>query len=588
MINLVELKNINIGAISACKNPGTKYHSLYLEIINSTKFLPNDTLFTNRVKYVLQQLTQPKLCECGCGAILQNPDKKFIFGHHNKSNEVKLKKQKTMQTKYGVDNPSQLPEVKLRKQQTCLRNNNALTPFQSKKVQDKIKKTNLRKYGVENPASSNNIKNKIKQTNAIKYGMHPMQTTEVKQKREATLIAKYGRHPMQTEASLEKMRNTNQSIYGVDYPIAHQKHSPSKSQLIKIKHSRRKTVYERLKTNINVAIESSLDDFIEHGSSYDWFYDWKCLKCNKTFKKFYYGYVPFCPFCKPKSRPEVELFEFLQQFDSNLRMHDRSTIAPFELDIHSAKHRIAIEYDGLHWHSELSGTDRKYHLMKTTLCAENNIRLIHVFEDEWLHKQDIVKSRLRNLFNATKTKVYARKCVVRQIDSKCKTQFLETNHIQGNAASSVNLGLFHNNELVSVMTFSKLRIALGQKSKKNCWELSRFCSCVNLVVVGGANKLLRFFEREFSPKEIVSYADRRWSDGGVYEKLGFELTHASSPNYWYFLDKHRFHRFNFRKNVLKDKLKQFDESKSEWGNMVANNFDRIWDCGNFIFKKECK
>ena len=247
--------------------------------------------------------------------------------------------------------------------------------------------------------------------------------------------------------------------------------------------------------------------------------------------------------------------------------------------------KLAIEYNGLYWHSELNNTNKNYHLNKTKLCENKDIRLIHIFEDEWNNKQQIVKNRLKYILKLIPYKIFARKCIIKEINSQLKDKFLNKYHIQGTDKSNIRLGAFYKNRLVAVMTFGKRRIALGSKNKNNFYELIRFCTISNFNIIGIAGKLLKYFKNKYKPKNIISYADRRWSQGNLYKQLGFKLDHISPPNYWYIKNGIRIHRFNFRKNVLKDKLNIFDMELSEWENMKNNDYDRIWDCGNYVFIK---
>ena len=227
------------------------------------------------------------------------------------------------------------------------------------------------------------------------------------------------------------------------------------------------------------------------------------------------------------------------------------------------------------------GKDKNYHLNKLKQCKEVEIKLITIFEDEWLYKKDIVTSRLKSYLNISADEViYARNCKIKEIDTKTKDLFLEENHLQGKDNSSVKLGAFHNGSLISVMTFSKPSIAKGGTFEEGKYELNRFCSKINTQVTGIASKLLKYFKDKFESVKIYSYSDRRWSIGNLYEILGFDFSHHSDPSYWYIVNNQRIHRFNFRKNVLKDKLDNFDPNLTEWENMKLNGFDRIWDCGN--------
>ena len=261
---------------------------------------------------------------------------------------------------------------------------------------------------------------------------------------------------------------------------------------------------------------------------------------------------------------------------------NNSLFDKIEYDIFIKEKKIAIEYNGLYWHKE-GKKDKFYHLKKSQLAQQENIRLIQIFEDEYIFKKEIVVSRLKSLLGTPDRRIYARKCSVKEINSKEKDSFLNKNHIQGTDKSKVKLGLFFENELVSVMTFGHPRLALGsKKNNRQIWELVRFASTLNTQVVGGAGKLLKYFERNYKPDEIFSYSDKRWSDGGLYKALGFEYSHTSRPNYWYFDEKEmkRYHRFNFRKDVLNEKLEFFDPKLTEIENMMINGYSRIWDCGN--------
>ncbi len=284
-----------------------------------------------------------------------------------------------------------------------------------------------------------------------------------------------------------------------------------------------------------------------------------------------------CPKCAIKyNKSENEVKDFIKSLNVNIIENDKNILNGKELDIYIPSHNIAIEYDGLYWHNECH-IDNDYHLNKTQLCEKQGIQLIHIFEDEWLFKQDIVKSRLMNILGLTSNKIYARKCLIKEVPSKECKEFLLNNHIQGSVNSSVRLGLYLDDELVSLMTFGKPRIALGSKSTENTYELVRFCNKLNTSVVGGADKLLKHFIKTYNPKQIISYADRRWSQGGLYDKLGFIFIHNSKPNYYYINGLKRQYRFGFRKSIL---VKQgYDLNKTAKQIMLDRGIYRIYDCG---------
>lgn len=287
------------------------------------------------------------------------------------------------------------------------------------------------------------------------------------------------------------------------------------------------------------------------------------------------------------SESTKEIINFLnEEFGFDLKINDRTLIKPKEIDILIPSKKVGIEFNGLFWHSDLLFSKKKinsklYHLNKTKKCNDNGVRLIHIFENEWYYQEEIVKSRLRIILNSDKIKrIYARKCVIQEIIKKESSIFLNKTHIQGNYNSKINLGLFYNNKLVSVMTFGKSRF-----NKKIEYELIRFSSDLNTIVIGGANKLFSYFVKTYNPKSIISYSDKKWNTGNVYNKLGFNYSYSSNPNYWYFKKNELIlhSRIKFQKHKLENILFTFNSQLTEWENMKNNGYNRIWDCGNDVF-----
>lgn len=286
------------------------------------------------------------------------------------------------------------------------------------------------------------------------------------------------------------------------------------------------------------------------------------------------------------SKPEIDISEYIKSLGVEVEMCNKKLINPYELDIYLPEHNIAIEYNGLYWHSERSGKKLKdYHLHKLELCEKKGIHLIQIFEDEWLNKKEIIKSRISSYLHKNMNKTYARKCIVKKINYTDKSIFLSKNHLQGDDVSKIYLGLFHDNILVSVMTFSKLRGSLGSINKKDHYELSRYASIGN--VLGGASKLLSYFIQIYCPKYIISYADRRWTNSikdSFYEKIGFSKVHFTNVNYWYLKSYHkRYHRYNFTKHRIVNEMGG-DPNLTEVENMIRMGYDRIWDCGSIKYE----
>ena len=303
---------------------------------------------------------------------------------------------------------------------------------------------------------------------------------------------------------------------------------------------------------------------------------------------------PECAINNGKSKAEEEIYNYLKEYNiNNIQKHDKNILSnQRELDLYLSDYKIAIEYNGLYWHSE-DFCEKNYHQEKYKECLNNGIRLIQIFEDEWIYKESIVLSRLRNILNIKQNKIYARKCKILKLENKDVRDFLNDNHIQGYCNAQVIYGLFYDTglgeELVSLMSFSKPRINLGRKqTKDNVYELLRFVSLKDYSVIGGASKILKHFIKEHKPEEIYSYCDLRWSQGNLYTSLGFEEISINKPNYFYVDNQERLNRFNFRKDILiKDYGCPQEMTEKEFMKNVLKK-KRIYDAGTKLFRLKIK
>ena len=298
---------------------------------------------------------------------------------------------------------------------------------------------------------------------------------------------------------------------------------------------------------------------------------------------------------KYTSASHQEIADFIKSFNIDIKMNDKKLLKGLEIDILIPEFKLGIEFNGCLYHSEIFGKkDKKYHLNKTELMNKEGYFLIHIFEDEWLNKKEIVKSKILYAINKSCAfRIHTRKCVIKEIDSSLKNLFLEKNHIQGKNSSVVNLGAFYNDDLVSVMTFDNGRgMSMNKTNNKNYYELDRFCVNNSYSANGIANKMIKFFIKNYNPKKIISFADRRWTldkNNNLYIKLGFKLLEITPPVYSYFYKRtheiNRHHRFAFGKSSLKKKFPEiYDENKTEWQMMQELGYDRIWDCGKFKYE----
>lgn len=450
-----------------------------------------------------------------------------------------IKKKMTFNTNYGTDNPMKLDVIR-----------------------EKGKKTRFDLYGDEN---YNNLEKHI-QTNLKLYGVE---------------------HHLQNESILSKQKETNLKRYGFE-------------SACQSKEVRDKIIKSINKTKSRQSVELYKDKYdIDILSSDSEFYEIKCDKCNEVYcirknviqLRLLYS-NELCTHCNPIgianiSQTEKSILSFIKDnYDGVVVDNSKKIISPYELDIYLPDLNLAFEFNGLYWHSELYKPN-DYHKMKSDLCNEKDIQLIHIYDDDWLYKESVIKSMILNKLGKTKNKIYGRKTEIREIDdNELVKKFLTENHIQGFVGGLVKVGLFYDNELVSLMTFGKLRKMMNLKSSEGKYELLRFCNKINTNVIGGASKLFKYFIKKYNPEYISSYADRGYSNGKLYKQLGFELLGLTPPNHYYIVNNIRKHRFNFRKSNL---IKQgYDSDKTAKQIMLERKIYKIYNSGNykFVFYKQ--
>lgn len=391
-------------------------------------------------------------------------------------------------------------------------------------------------------------------------------------------------HPGMTQSGKESMKTKRIKTwiekYGVDNP-SKSKDIIAKQQLSKkhikpdhrtIKELGYKKVVERLSNILTPTF--SIDEY--EGCFRKNVYDWVCNACgNIVIGHVDYGSTPRCNVCNPitKSAGENEISNYIVSLGFDVINNDRTILSNKELDIVIKGTNIAIEYNGCYWHST-KHRKKSYHVDKFIECRDKGIKLIQILDVDWISKQDIIKSRLKSILGCS-DRIYARNTTIKEITFNESLTFLEETHIQGSCQSSVRLGLYDNeNLLVAVMTFGKSRYT------KEEYELLRYAS--KNTVVGGASKLLRYFIKTYSPKSIITYADRCWSDGNLYKQLGFTNVTKNDRNtgYWYIKDNIKYHRSNFIKSKISNK-NNLHLSESEI--MDSLGYLKYYDCGNYKY-----
>ena len=291
------------------------------------------------------------------------------------------------------------------------------------------------------------------------------------------------------------------------------------------------------------------------------------------------------------SKPEKDLREFITELGLSVDFNNKSLCNGVEIDIIIPDKKICFEFNGNLYHSEVYGKKtRQFHIHKTNLCQNKGYKLIHIMEDEWFLKNEIVKEKIKNILGkGDKQSIFARKCIIKTVETKEKNDFLNKNHIQGEDKSNVHLGAFFEGKLVSVCTFSSSRKMVGTSTDE--YELKRFASDINYNVVGIFSKFISFFKKNYQFNKIFTFLDIRWNSdeiNNVYIKNGFVLENQLGPDYTYYNSKvsryKRFHKFSFGKSSLKKKFPEiYSDNKTEWEIMKEAGYDRIWDCGKYKY-----
>jgi len=502
-----------------------------------------------------------------------------------------VKNEKTCLEKWGVKNPMQSEEVKLKLKKSLQSKYGVDWYSKTSEWKDKFRNKSQEKWGVDNPSKSDIIIDKIKKSNNAKWGVDwPMQSKEIMDKSIKTSQKKWGvdryserdEWPMdlkrisqekwgvdnyyQTEECREKVSTSNQLKWG-GHPM---KNDEVKQ---KSKDSRERKTYRKYADLIGDNY-----NFLEYGDETFSLIHKICGGEFKTQKgllssRFRLGKT-ICTLCNPIgvqfSEFETEIVRFLEPYNIAIE-RNKKILDGGEIDIYLTDFKIGIEANGIYWHSEFFKSSN-YHSNKTNIAISKGISLIHVWEDDWKTKRDIVKSIILNKLGLNSSKVYARSCKVKEVDSKDYRKFLDENHIQGYSSASIKIGLYLGDDLVSVMSFGWRRT-----NNKREFELIRFCNRLNTNILGGASKLFFYFLKNHNFDSVVSYADISFFSGDLYRSLGFKNIGISDPNYFWVVDGIRRHRYNFSKRKL---VKEgWDPSQTEVEIMHGRGCYRVFSTG---------
>lgn len=507
-----KIQTINFGKIPEHLSAREK---LWL-LISGLDCIPccNNTSCHNEVKWDKNNRQYRTFCSVKCAAndvVLQN------------------KKKDTLIKKYGVDNPSKSDIIKERK-----------------------KETNLARFGVDHFSKTDEFNNKIKATSQVKYGVaHPLKSKEVRNKISATIKEKYGVDSIfQAETVKQKIKNYYNDNHSCDN--VSQRHIPT--HILKILNDKHllkntfqtNTVYEMSKI-LNVDQTTIHKRLHEFGL-------WDIIDYSK-------------------SNLEKEMAIFLNTLNIKYLSQDRLEINPFELDFYLPEQKIAIEMNGIYWHSD-KFAHKMYHYNKWKLCKDKGIHLITIFSDKWENDQNNMKYFLKSILGLKEKGVGGRKCYVAPIAGKLAKQFLNKYHLQG-YVNGTHFGAFDvNDNLIGMMTFGK--------SRNQIFELKRFVTD-HKSHPGLFSKIFKYAKAVIKFDRVVSFSDNNWFTGGMYKMNGFKQITVTKPSHRYFYQNKLHHCSNFTKTAIKRKFpdmsQQIHDGKTEFKLMDELAIPRIWDCG---------
>ena len=505
IINLAKYSKHKI--LAKCDFCGTEKEVEYFNYCNNIK---NMNMFSCSHKCSMNKIKKTNLERYGSEMPLQNKEilKKFKQTNIDKygfsspllNKEVKNKSKKTIFDKYGVDNISQNEDIKEKVKETNLERYGVEHPLQNKKILNKLKQTNLDKYGFECSLQNEDIKNKSKKTNLENFGYeYGIKNKDIQEKIKQTILDKYGVDNIsQNKDTKEKVKETNLERYGYKTPLQ------NKEILDKLKQTNlEKYGFGNVFQNEEIKIKSKNTNLKKYGV--DYFNKSEISKINTIIGNHlnYIKYIdnsislfrcdldkdhefeinsdnflsrlksnlPLCTVCYPigdnKSIKEKILLEYITSiYTGEIISGYRDEL---EIDIYLPELKIGIEFNGLYWHSS-KFKENNYHINKLNWFKASQINIKFIYEDDFDNNFDIIKSQISNWLKLTKTKIYARKCLVKEVNTEEYRNFLNNNHIQGFVPSKLSYGLYYQDNLVSLMSFDKKEGRLNMP--ENEWNLN--------------------------------------------------------------------------------------------------------------------
>jgi hypothetical protein len=560
-----------------------RYEPVVSMVMDETQWLPPHATLAFRIQKFIAEVESNPLCPiCGDDRGLQAEGNSYketcgdALCEKTKRNNESIT---TSQEKYGVDYPNQNPDMYQKVRDGCIkkygvssytkteeyrihcknnppskeliarRRDGVIKAFAERKdeIIESRRKGTMEKYGVTNTSKIPEVMQRVMKTQKERYGSAYLASDECKLDRvNAFGVENY----FQTEEFKENLKKKNlleiNTEHHLQSPYAFEKLSDS----------------DWLMGEYETRTIVSIADEIDTTPSTVWRYLEK------------YGVTESAHGNDKVSQAERDIIEFIESYGFVTVSSDRATIAPYELDIIIPDKKVAIEFNGIFWHSE-KFRDRDFHQKKSLMCMEQGILLIHIWEDDWCDssKRAIIKNKILNKLGIG-DRVFARKCTIHHPSPEEVRLFYNTNHVQGFVRATTHIGLCYNGAMVACMSLLK--------KSDGVWDLNRFAS--SMSVVGGFSKIMKNFQRNNEWSSIFTFAHLDYSHGKLYESTGFEKTKITSPGMWYTMGSTRLRRERFMKHKLHVMLKNYDQSLTEKQNMNNHGYMQLHDAGSIRYE----
>lgn len=467
----------------------------------------------------------------------------------------------------------------------------------SKRSQSKRKETNLKKYGSEVAANTFKWKDDYEKENGVR---HPNQREESRENmrgdnnpaklEENRIKIKQKRWDEKTQEELDEIMSKTKQTWidntGVDNPMKldEVKEKAKQTNLERrgvewvpqdpnVQNKARQTHVSRVIGKINEKLNEAELELINEFVNITNLIEVKCKKCNYVFETaidYVFHDYGKCPKCYPKNTSfnEREIREYVESLLPNEKIifNDRKILNGKEIDILIPNKRIAIEHNGIYWHSEKAGVTKGYHSGKTNSCKNQNYEMIHILEDEWLYKKSLVKNKLS--YKLKKDELFYNNSrnisILEKEESKI---FIIENDLYELQDFEYSIGIKFSEEILALITFDL--------SKDNDLLIIKNFCVDPLYSPRYFSDIIDHMINTLNVNRIIAKIDKRYFDFDFFPK--FKIINTLEETYSYYKCSCRLTRNELIKQSRKAKLNE-DEFANE------NGWFKIWDCGKNVLE----